>query len=170
MSLAVFALVVVIWVVLLVPLARRGRAELAFEASEGGSRLSSGGARPWTSGNLPAEPTDEDLEAAATAARLARRRAAARRAATRRRRVLLCAGRGHGRRVARLGGARGPLVAGRRRGRAAAGRLPAHPGRPRLAPRPAAPGPAAAARPAPGRRGRWAPPAPWGGQVPLSTE
>ena len=89
MSLAVFALVVVIWAVLLVPLARRGRAELAFEASEGGSRLSSGGARPWTSGTFPAEPTDEDLEAAATAARLARRRAAARRAATRRRRVLL---------------------------------------------------------------------------------
>ena len=34
MGLAVFALVVVIWVALLVPLARRGRAELAFEASE----------------------------------------------------------------------------------------------------------------------------------------
>ena len=89
MSLAVFALVVVIWVVLLVPLARRGRAELAYEASEGGRRLTSGGARPWTTGNLPAEPTDEELEAAAAAARLARRRAAARRAATRRRRVLL---------------------------------------------------------------------------------
>jgi len=43
-SLAVFALVVVIWVVLLVPLARRGRAELAAEASEGGSRLRGGGA------------------------------------------------------------------------------------------------------------------------------
>jgi membrane protein YdbS with pleckstrin-like domain len=88
-SLAVFALVVVIWVVLLVPLARRGRAELAYEASEGGRRLSSGGARPWTTGNLPAEPTDEELEAAAAAARLARRRDAARRAAVRRRRVLL---------------------------------------------------------------------------------
>ena len=50
MSLAVFALVVVIWVVLLVPLARRGRAELAAEASEGGSRLRSGGALPWTTG------------------------------------------------------------------------------------------------------------------------
>src|SRR4029450_8105476 len=36
-SIAVFALVVVIWVVLLVPLARRGRAELAAEASEGGA-------------------------------------------------------------------------------------------------------------------------------------
>ncbi|HYN18958.1 MAG TPA: hypothetical protein VEY96_12850, partial [Actinomycetes bacterium] len=89
MSLAVFALVVVIWVALLVPLSRRGRAELAAEASEGGSRLSSGGARPWTSGNIPAEPTEDELEAAAVAARLARRRAAARRAATRRRRILL---------------------------------------------------------------------------------
>ena len=29
---------------------------------------------------------------------------------------------------------------------------------------------AGAARPAPGRRGRWARPAAWGGQVPLSTE
>jgi hypothetical protein len=89
MSLAVFALVVVIWMVLLVPLARRGRAELAYEASEGGRRLSSGGARPWTTGNLPAEPTEDELDAAAAAARLARRRAAARRAATRRRRALL---------------------------------------------------------------------------------
>ena len=89
MSLAVFALVVVIWVVLLVPLARRGRAELAYEASEGGRRLSSGGARPWTTGNLPAEPTDEELEAAAAAARRARRRASACRATVRRRRVLL---------------------------------------------------------------------------------
>ena len=89
MSLAVFALVVVIWVVLLVPLARRGRAELAYEASEGGRRLSSGGATPWASGNLPGEPTEAELAAAAAAARLARRRAAARRAATRRRRVLL---------------------------------------------------------------------------------
>jgi hypothetical protein len=89
-SLAVFALVVVIWVVLLIPLARRGRAELAAEASEGGRRLSSGtGAHPWTTGNLPADPDPEDLEAAAAAARLARRRAASRRAAVRRRRVLL---------------------------------------------------------------------------------
>jgi len=93
-SLAVFALVVVIWVVLLIPLARRGRAELAAEASEGGRRLSSGtGAHPWTTGNLPADPDPdhdhEDLEAAAAAARLARRRAASRRAAARRRRVLL---------------------------------------------------------------------------------
>jgi hypothetical protein len=88
-SLAVFALVVVIWVVLLVPVARRGRAELAAEASNGGLRLSSGGARPWTTGNLPPDPGAEDLEAAAEAARLARRRAAVRRAAVRRRRVLL---------------------------------------------------------------------------------
>ena len=167
MSLAVFALVVVIWVVLLVPLARRGRAELAFEASEGGSRLS-GGARPWTSGNLPDEPSDEELEAAATAAWLARRRAAARRAATRRRRVLgvLAVATAAGSRAwAVLGGrwwlaaaVAGLLLAGylltlaglgwrrsrRRRARAAATR--------------------------PGRTARWAPPAPWGGQVPVSSE
>ena len=96
MSLAVFALVVVIWVLLLVPVARRGRAELAAEASNGGLRLSSGGARPWTTGNLPPDPgaeepdpDAEELEAAAEAARLARRRASVRRAAVRRRRVLL---------------------------------------------------------------------------------
>jgi hypothetical protein len=29
---------------------------------------------------------------------------------------------------------------------------------------------AGASRPAPGRQGHWASPAPWGGQVPLSTE
>jgi hypothetical protein len=68
-SLAVFALVVVIWVVLLVPLARRGRAELAAEAAEGNLRLSRG-ARPWTTGNLPAHPDGDDLEAAAAGARL----------------------------------------------------------------------------------------------------
>ena len=170
MSLAVFALVVVIWVVLLVPLARRGRAELAMEASEGGSRLSSGGARPWTGGNLSAEPTDEDLEAAATAARLARRRAAARRAATRRRRVLLLLA------VATAAGSRAWAVLGGRWWLAAAvaalllaGYLLTLAGlgwrrsRRRRAR-------AGAARPAPGRRGRWARPAAWGGQVPLSTE
>jgi hypothetical protein len=159
-SLAVFALVVVIWVVLLVPLARRGRAELAAEASAGGSRLTTGGARPWTSGNLPAtdEPTDEELEAAA------------RRAATRRRRVLLglvVAAAAGSRAWAMLGGpwwlaaaVTGALLAGylltliglgwrraRRRRTVAAG-----------------------TRRAPGRRERWATPAPWGGQVPLSTE
>ena len=56
MSIAVFALVVVIWVVLLVPLARRGQAELAAEASEGGSRLRSGGARPWTDADCAPSP------------------------------------------------------------------------------------------------------------------
>ena len=171
MSLAVFALVVVIWVVLLVPLARRGRAELAAEASEGGSRLRSGGARPWTSGNLPAEDADDDEDpaAAAAAAWLARRRAAARRAATRRRRVLLLlvvATAAGSRAWAVLGGrwwlaaaAAGLLLAGylltlvglgwrrsRRRALHAGGRR------------------------APGRRDRWAATAPWGGQVPLSTE
>jgi hypothetical protein len=167
-SLAVFALVVAIWMALLVPLARRGRAELAVEASQGGSRLSSGGARPWTTGNLPAEPTGEELAAADLAARLARRRASRRRAAVRRRRVLLAlvaAVAAGSRAWAVLGGrwwlaaaAAGLLLAGylltlvglglaraRRRGRVAA-------------------------RPASGRRGRWATPAPWGGQVPLSSE
>ena len=168
MSLAVFALVVVIWVVLLVPLARRGRAELAFEASEGGSRLSSGGARPWTGGTFPAEPTDEDLEAAATAARLARRRAAARRAATRRRRVLLVLA------VATAAGSRAWAVLGGRWWLAAAvagvllaGYLLTLAG---LGWRRSRRRRAGVARPAPGRRGRWAPPAAWGSQVPLSTE
>jgi hypothetical protein len=86
-SLAVFALVVVIWVVLLVPLARRGRAELAAEASEGGSRLRSGGARPWTTGDLPddGDDPDDDREAAAVPARPGGGPGAA----VRRRRVLL---------------------------------------------------------------------------------
>ena len=168
MSLAVFALVVAIWMALLVPLARRGRAELAAGASQGGSRLSSGGARPWTTGNLPAEPTDDELAAADLAARLARRRTSRRRAAVRRRRVLLAlvvATAAGSRAWAVLGGrwslaaaAAGLLLAGyllalaglgwaraRRRGRVAA-------------------------RPAAGRRGRWATPAPWGGQVPVSSE
>ena len=166
-SLAVFALVVAIWMALLVPLARRGRAELAAGASQGGSRLSSGGARPWTTGNLPAEPTDDELAAADLAARLARRCASRRRAAVRRRRVLLAlvvATAAGSRAWAVLGGrwslaaaAAGLLLAGyllalaglgwaraRRRGRVAA-------------------------RPAAGRRGRWATP-PWGGQVPVSSE
>jgi hypothetical protein len=162
-SLAVFALVVVIWVVLLVPLARRGRAELAAEASEGGRRLTSGGARPWTSWNLPAddEPTDEELAAAALAAR---------RAATRRRRVLLVLvlATAAGSRAWAMGGGRwwlaaavtGALLAGylltlvglgwrrarRRRALAAGARRPS------------------------ARRERWATPAPWGGQVPVSSE
>ena len=163
MSLAVFALVVVVWVVLLVPLARRGRAELAAEASEGGRRLTSGGARPWTSWNLPAddEPTDEELAAAALAAR---------RAATRRRRVLLVLvlATAAGSRAWAMGGGRwwlaaavtGALLAGylltlvglgwrrarRRRALAAGARRPS------------------------ARRERWATPAPWGGQVPVSSE
>ena len=168
MSLAVFALVVVIWVALLVPLARRGRAELAAEASEGGSRLRSGGARPWTTGDLPDEPTDEDLDTAAVAAWLARRRAATRRAATRRRRVLLLLV------VATAAGSRAWAVLGGRWWLAAAaagllltGYLLTLAGlgwaRARRRRR-------VAARPASGRRGRWATPAPWGGQVPLSSE
>jgi hypothetical protein len=170
LSLAVFALVVVIWVVLLVPIARRGRAELAIEASEGGSRLSSGGARPWTSGNLPTEPVDEELEAAAIAAWLAGRRAATRRAATRRRRVLGVLA------MATAAGSRAWVVLGGRWWLAAAvaGLLLAGYlltlaglGWRRSRRRRARTG---AARPAPGRRGRWATPAPWGGQVPVSTE
>jgi hypothetical protein len=167
-SLAVFALVVVIWVALLVPIARRGRAELAADASEGGTRLSTGGARPWTVGNLPAEPTDEELEAVAEAARLARRRAARRRAATRRRRVLLLLV------VATAAGSRAGTVLGGRWWLAAAvaglllaGYLLTLAG---LGWRRSRRRRAVAARPAPGRRGRWAPPAAWGSQVPLSTE
>jgi hypothetical protein len=168
-SLAVFALVVAIWVVLLVPIARRGRAELAAEASEGTSRLRSGGARPWTSGNLPVEPGDEGLEAAAEAARRARRRAVAGRqrrqaAARRRRRVLLLLV------VATAAGSRAWVVLGGRwwLAAAAAGLLLAGYllalvalGRARVA----------GVRPSPARRGRWAAaPAAWGGQLPLSTE
>jgi hypothetical protein len=167
-SLAVFALVVAIWMALLVPLARRGRAELAFEASEGGLRLSSGGARPWTTGNFPAEPTDEELAAADLAARLARRRASRRRAAVRRRRVLLAlvvATAAGSRTWAVLGGrwwlaaaATGLLLAGYLLTLAGLGWRRSRRRRAR------------AGRPVPGRRGRWALPAPWGGQVPLSTE
>jgi hypothetical protein len=164
-SLAVFALVVAIWVVLLVPIARRGRAELAAEASEGTSRLRSGGARPWTSGNLPVEPGDEGLEAV----RRARRRAVAGRqrrqaAARRRRRVLLLLV------VATAAGSRAWVVLGGRwwLAAAAAGLLLAGYllalvalGRARVA----------GVRPSPARRGRWAAaPAAWGGQLPLSTE
>jgi hypothetical protein len=167
-SLAVFALVVAIWMALLVPLARRGRAALAVEASQGGSRLSSGGARPWTTGNLPAEPTDDELAAADLAARLARRRASRRRAAVRRRRVLLALV------VATAAGSRAWAVLGGRWSLAAAavglllaGYLLALAGlgwaRARRRGR-------VAARPAAGRRGRWATPAPWGGQVPVSSE
>src|SRR5918995_1474530 len=135
-SLAVFALVVVIWVALLVPLSRRGRAELAAEASEGGSRLSSGGAPPWT----------------------------------RRRRILLLLV------VATAAGSRAWAVLGGRWWLAAAvaGALLAGYlltltglGWRRARRRRAL---TAGTRRAPGRRERWAPPAPGGGQVPLSTE
>ena len=170
MSLAVFALVVVIWVVLLVPLARRGRAELAIEATEGGSRLRSGGARPWTTGNLPTDPGDVHLAAAAAAARLARRRAAAHRAATRRRRVLLLlvvATAAGSRAWAVLGGpwwaaaaTAGLLLAAYLFTLAGLGWRRSRRRRARTA--------TAAARPS--RTARWASPAPWGGQVPLSTE
>jgi membrane protein YdbS with pleckstrin-like domain len=171
-SLAVFALVVVIWVVLLVPLARRGRAELAAEASEGGRRLTSGGARAWSSGNLPAtdEPTDEELEVAALAARLARRRADARPPATRRRRVLLALvlATAAGLRAWAMGGGRWWLAAAAT-GALLAGYLVTLVGLGwRRARRRRAL--AAGARRAPGRRGRWATSAPWGGQVPVSSE
>jgi len=164
-SLAVFALVVVVWVVLLVPLARRGRAELAAEASEGGSRLRGGGARPWTTGDLPVEPSDEDLEAAAW---LDRRRAARRRAATRRRRVLLLLV------VATAAGSRAWAVLGGRWWLAAAAAalllagylltLLSLGGRRSRRRR------ALAARAEPALAALWVPPASWGGQVPLSTE
>jgi hypothetical protein len=169
-SLAVFALVVAIWMALLVPLARRGRAELAAEASEGGRRLSTGGVRPWTTGDLPGEPTDEELAAAELAARLARRRASRRRAATRRRRALLALA------VATAAGSRAWAVLGGRWWLAAAvaGALLAgylltllglgwRRARRRRALH-------AGDRRAPDRRDRWAATAPWGGQVPLSTE
>jgi len=87
-SLALFALVAAIWGVLLIPLARRGRVELAAWAPvrDTPARLSRG-ARPWTTGDPPAE--DPDPEAAAAQALRERRRAARRRTAARRRRTLL---------------------------------------------------------------------------------
>ena len=88
MSLALFALVAAIWGVLLIPLARRGHAELAAWATprDTPARLSRG-ARPWTTGDPPAE--EPDSEAAAALALHARRRAARRRTEARRRRTLL---------------------------------------------------------------------------------
>jgi hypothetical protein len=169
-SLAVFALVVVIWVVLLVPLARRGRAELAAEASEGGRRLTSGGARPWTSWNLPAddEPTDEELAAAALAARRAGAPPPPPPRGGGRALLVLVLATAAGSRAWAMGGGRwwlaaavtGALLAGylltlvglgwrrarRRRALAAGARRPS------------------------ARRERWATPAPWGGQVPVSSE
>jgi len=87
-SLALFALVAAIWGVLLIPLARRGHAELAAWATprDTPARLSRG-ARPWTTGDPPAE--EPDPEAAAALALHARRRAARRRTEARRRRTLL---------------------------------------------------------------------------------
>jgi hypothetical protein len=87
-SLALFALVAAIWGILLIPLARRGRAELAAwaPARDTPARLSRG-ARPWTAGDPPADGPDP--EAAAALALLGRRRAARRRTAARRRRTLL---------------------------------------------------------------------------------
>ena len=167
MSLAVFALVVVIWVALLVPIARRGRAELAADASEGGTRLSSGGARPWTTGDLPGEPTDEELAAAAEAARQARRRGTRRRAAPPRRpglRLLVLAPAARSPAGAVLGGrwwlaagVAGLLLAGYSVTLVGLGRRRSRRRRSRAAARP-------------GRTARWAPPATWGGQVPVSSE
>jgi hypothetical protein len=87
-SLALFALVAAIWGVLLIPLARHGHAGVAAlpPARDTPARLARG-ARPWTTGDPPAE--DPDPEAAATLALRARRRAARRRTAARRRRALL---------------------------------------------------------------------------------
>jgi hypothetical protein len=86
-SLALFALVAAIWGVLLVPLAR-GAGPMPVPRRDRPGRLSRG-ARPWTTGDLPAEEPDPDPEAAATLALRAGRRAARRRTTVRRRRVLL---------------------------------------------------------------------------------
>jgi len=92
-SLALFALVAAIWGVLLIPLARRGRAELAAwaPARDTPVRLSRG-ARPWTAGDPPAggpPAAGPDPDAAVALALLRRRRATRRRTAARRRRTLL---------------------------------------------------------------------------------
>lgn len=87
MSLALFALVAAIWGVLLVPLAR-GAGPAPLPRRDRPGRLSRG-ARPWTTGDLPAADPGPDPEAAATLALRARRRAARRRTTVRRRRVLL---------------------------------------------------------------------------------
>jgi hypothetical protein len=91
MSLALFALVAAIWGVLLIPLARHGHAELASPPPRDTPARLARGARPWTTGDPPAE-RDPDPDAAATLALLARRRAARRRTAARRRRALLLLG------------------------------------------------------------------------------
>jgi hypothetical protein len=88
-SLALFALVAAIWGVLLVPLAR-GAGPAPPPRRDRPGRLSRG-ARPWTTGDLPAADPDPDPdpEAAATLDLRVRRRAARRRTTMRRRRVLL---------------------------------------------------------------------------------
>jgi hypothetical protein len=87
-SLALFALVAAIWGVLLIPLARHGHAEPAAPPPRDTPARLARGARPWTTGDRPAEE-GPDPEAAAALALLARRRAARRRTAARRRRALL---------------------------------------------------------------------------------
>jgi hypothetical protein len=87
-SLALFALVAAIWGVLLVPLARHGHAEPATPPPRDTPARLARGARPWTTGDPPADE-DPDPEAAAALALRARRRAARRRTAARRRRALL---------------------------------------------------------------------------------
>jgi hypothetical protein len=76
-SLALFALVAAIWGVLLVPLAR-GAGPAPLPRRDRPGRLSRG-ARPWTTGDLPAADPGPDPEAAATLALRARRRATVRR-------------------------------------------------------------------------------------------
>jgi hypothetical protein len=87
-SLALFALVAAIWGVLLIPLARHGHAEPATPPPRDTPARLARGARPWTTGDPPAEE-DPDPDAAAALALRARRRGARRRTAARRRRALL---------------------------------------------------------------------------------
>jgi hypothetical protein len=88
LSLALFALVAAIWGVLLIPLARHGHAEPATPPPRDTPARLARGARPWTTGDPPAEEGPDPETAAAQALR-ARRRAARRRMAARRRRALL---------------------------------------------------------------------------------
>jgi hypothetical protein len=86
-SLALFALVAAIWGVLLVPFAR-GAGPAPLPRRDRPGRLSRG-ARPWSTGDLPAVDPGPDAETAAALALRTRRRAARRRTTARRRRVLL---------------------------------------------------------------------------------
>jgi hypothetical protein len=93
-SLALFSIVAAIWLLLLIPLLRRGLAERDARTPPprpDAARLSRGrGARPWKGSLQAAEPEEaEDPEAAAALAAAAWRAAARRRAASRRRRMLL---------------------------------------------------------------------------------